>query len=135
MLRTVTPTLSATIGVNCPGHIGIGLSMVPKDPNWIGIQIAPRVSMVASTLCWVAPGEEGRVHRADAGGVVGEPRRTVAPRDRLRGHTRAEEAYPQGERGEPRAGLVRQSLQRSVPPSSLRGRGDCRAALSSLSTG
>ena len=66
MLRTVTPTLSATIGVNCPGHIGIGLSMVPKDPNWIGIQIAPRVSMVASTLCWVAP--EARSPTSVAGG-------------------------------------------------------------------
>ena len=66
MLRTVTPTLSATIGVNCPGHIGIGLSMVPKDPNWIGIQIAPRVSMVASTFCWVAP--EARSPTSVAGG-------------------------------------------------------------------
>src|SRR6266566_4711523 len=111
MLRTMTPTLSATIGVNCPGHIGIGLSMVPKDPNWIGIQIAPRVSMVASTFCWVAP--EARSPTSVAGGVVGEPRRTVAPLDRLRGHGRTQEADPQGERGEPRAGLVRQSQQRS----------------------
>src|SRR5207253_797085 len=83
----------------------------------------------------VARVDEGCVHRADAGGVVGEPRRAVAPLDRLRGHTRAEEAEPQSERGEPRAGLVRQSQQRSIPPWSLRGRRDCRAALYLLSTG
>src|SRR5439155_16570167 len=83
----------------------------------------------------VARVDEGRVHRADAGGVVGEPRRAVAPLDRLRGHTRTEEANPQSERGEPRAGLVRQSQQLYVPPWSLRGRRDCRAALYSLSTG
>jgi hypothetical protein len=51
----VTPTASAVSGVNVPGHVGMFFCIVPKDENSTGIQIAPRVSIVASAPCDTAP--------------------------------------------------------------------------------